>query len=183
MSNLTDNTAALEEILAAVNALPEAGGGEAADPVIEALNVTENGTYTAPDGVDGYSPVTVNVPVPDGYIQPNGTLNITENGEYDVSEKANVVVAVESGGSGGGSDAVRLTISGTRIKPIDYYSTDGVICTVDTANTSVDTYRGIVMSTRNLAISGDYILLQSAEASASQTNIYVVKTEGSTVSV
>ena len=31
-------------------------------PVIEALNVTANGTYTAPSGVDGYSPVTVNVP-------------------------------------------------------------------------------------------------------------------------
>ena len=34
----------------------------AAEPVIEALEVTSNGTYTAPDGVDGYSPVTVNVP-------------------------------------------------------------------------------------------------------------------------
>ena len=35
-------------------------GGDA--PVIEALSVTANGTYTAPSGVDGYSPVTVNVP-------------------------------------------------------------------------------------------------------------------------
>ena len=34
----------------------------AAEPVIEALNITTNGTYTASDGVDGYSPVTVNVP-------------------------------------------------------------------------------------------------------------------------
>lgn len=31
-------------------------------PVINPLSVTENGTYTAPSGVDGYSPVTVNVP-------------------------------------------------------------------------------------------------------------------------
>lgn len=30
-------------------------------PNIEPLNVTENGTYTAPEGVDGYNPVTVNV--------------------------------------------------------------------------------------------------------------------------
>lgn len=34
----------------------------AADPVIESLEITENGTYTAPDGVDGYSPIVVNVP-------------------------------------------------------------------------------------------------------------------------
>lgn len=32
------------------------------DPVIQPLSVTANGTYTAPEGVDGYSPVTVNVP-------------------------------------------------------------------------------------------------------------------------
>lgn len=80
MSNLTENTAALEEILAAVNALPEAGGGDAADPVIEALNVTENGTYTAPDGVDGYSPVTVNVPDIPAVTEE---LNVTENGTYE----------------------------------------------------------------------------------------------------
>lgn len=33
------------------------GGGA----TIEPLTITENGTYTAPDGVDGYSPVTVDV--------------------------------------------------------------------------------------------------------------------------
>ena len=31
-------------------------------PVIQSLSVTANGTYNAPSGVDGYSPVTVNVP-------------------------------------------------------------------------------------------------------------------------
>lgn len=45
--------------LAVAKALSGSGGG--GDPVIEALSVTENGTYTAPSGVDGYSPVTVNV--------------------------------------------------------------------------------------------------------------------------
>ena len=35
------------------------GGGA---PVVQPLSVTENGTYTAPSGVDGYSPVIVNVP-------------------------------------------------------------------------------------------------------------------------
>lgn len=31
-------------------------------PVINSLSVTENGTYTAPSGIDGYSPIAVNVP-------------------------------------------------------------------------------------------------------------------------
>lgn len=45
------------------------------EPVILALEITENGTYTTPEGVDGYSPITVNVPssgggdtdLPEGY--------------------------------------------------------------------------------------------------------------------
>ena len=42
----------------AIGTIPTGG----ADPVIQPLSVTANGTYTAPEGVDGYSPVTVNVP-------------------------------------------------------------------------------------------------------------------------
>lgn len=37
--------------------VPTSGGS----PVINPLSVTENGTYTAPSGVDGYSPVTVDL--------------------------------------------------------------------------------------------------------------------------
>ena len=37
-------------------------GEVGADAVIQALTITANGTYTVPDGVDGYSPITVNVP-------------------------------------------------------------------------------------------------------------------------
>lgn len=95
-TELQSNNADLQAILAKVNALPEAGSGEVVEPVIEELAITENGTYTAPDGVDGYSPVTVDVPIPDGYVKPSGILSITDNGEYDVTEKAGVVVAVEA---------------------------------------------------------------------------------------
>lgn len=77
------------------------GGTTPANPIIEALSVTENGTYTAPNGVDGYSPVTVNVPIPDGYIVPSGTKEITSNGEHIVTEyekvNVNVDVAIPEG--------------------------------------------------------------------------------------
>ena len=45
--------------LATIDFCPGQGGG--GDPVIRTLDVTENGTYSAPAGVDGYSPVNVNV--------------------------------------------------------------------------------------------------------------------------
>lgn len=91
--SLANNTAALEELLKQANNLPDAGEGAA--PVVEALEITENGTYTAPDGVDGYSPITVDVPIPDGYIIPSGTKEITENGTHDVTEYASVNINVE----------------------------------------------------------------------------------------
>lgn len=46
-------------------------GGE-----IEPITITENGVITAPEGIDGYNPITVNV-------QPNLiTLNASDNGTY-----------------------------------------------------------------------------------------------------
>lgn len=52
----------------------------AAEPVIEALSVTSNGTYTAPDGVDGYGPVTVNVPQEGG--PPESAFVISGNCQH-----------------------------------------------------------------------------------------------------
>ena len=66
------------EMAAAITAI--SGGGE---PVIEALSITSNGTYTAPDGVDGYSPVTVNVPQDGG--PPESAFVISDNCSYRFS--------------------------------------------------------------------------------------------------
>lgn len=54
---ISDQTSLIAQIAQALEG--KASGG--AEPIIEPLSVTENGTYTAPDGVHGYSPVTVNV--------------------------------------------------------------------------------------------------------------------------
>lgn len=56
-----------------LRALVGGGGG-----TIEPLNVTANGTYTAPDGVDGYSPVTVAVVPPADAIDTLIDRSITE---------------------------------------------------------------------------------------------------------
>lgn len=69
------NNAELREAIEMAETLPDAAG--VANPVIEELSVTENGTYTAPDGVDGYSPIVVDVPIPSGYIKPSATKAAT----------------------------------------------------------------------------------------------------------
>lgn len=60
---LTEQEALITELQ---DTLRGKAAGGAANPVIEPLEITENGAYTAPDGVDGYSPVTVNVPTGGG---------------------------------------------------------------------------------------------------------------------
>lgn len=54
--------------------LVSASGG-AAEPVIQPLEVTANGTYNAPAGVDGYNPVSVNVSGSGG-VETGGSIYI-----------------------------------------------------------------------------------------------------------
>lgn len=60
-----------------INGKPDGGGSGSA--VIEGLSITSNGTYTAGAGVDGYSPVEVNVPSPEFITE---TLNVSVNNTY-----------------------------------------------------------------------------------------------------
>ena len=59
----------------------------------EATPTKERQEIVAEKQYDGLSKVVVNA-IPDEYIMPEGTRNINQNGDYDVREKATVVVNV-----------------------------------------------------------------------------------------
>ena len=66
-----------------INGTPDGGGKSA---VIEGLTITSNGTYTAGSGVDGYSPVEVDVPAPEFVTE---TLSVSVNNTYYPGEGVN----------------------------------------------------------------------------------------------
>ena len=64
-----------------INAIAIANGGSGSKPpVLEELNVTDNGTYSPSDGVDGFNPVNVNVQPP---LQTKA-IEITANGQSTI---------------------------------------------------------------------------------------------------
>jgi hypothetical protein len=71
--------------------------GEGTEIYLQEKNITQNGEYTADSGYDGLGKVTVNVPIPDGYVKPSGTKEITSNGNHNVTEYADVNVSVPVG--------------------------------------------------------------------------------------
>ena len=116
--------------------------------VIESKNITANGTYTAPTGVDGYNPVTVNVPNSyaagdEGKVVSNGALvaqtgrTITANGTYDTTTNNSVVVDVEGGGGGEWTSLKNyIANSGTQYIDTGYIANDNteIECIVNLKN-------------------------------------------------
>ena len=85
-AEISDQSALLDQAIVALEGKAVGGG---ADPVVESLEITENGTYTAPEGVDGYSPVIVNVPIPAGL--PDGVSKIASGVYQSTSDRTTAV--------------------------------------------------------------------------------------------
>ena len=115
-SRLQENNAELQDILDMVNTLPEAGSSGAV-PVIEAFTATENGTYTVPEGVDGYSPVTVNVPETEPVLQSKTVTPAT----------AQQTVTPDSGYDGLSDVVVHAMPTATQATPSITVSSTGLI--------------------------------------------------------
>lgn len=109
-----------EQYLAAI---AENGGGVE----VEALSVTQNDTYTAPEG-KAYSPVTVNVPntyaagdegkvVSGGALVSQSSDTVTQNGTVDTTLISSLDVNVSGGGGGAEDGIIDRTISGAYTNP------------------------------------------------------------------
>lgn len=93
------------------------------EPSGKAPTITENGTNI---NIKDYASVDVNVPIPAGYIIPEGSLDITENGtNIDVANKATVNVNVPSGG--GVTPTGNINITDTNQTNVAAYATAQVV--------------------------------------------------------
>ena len=127
-------------------------------PVIEGIEITSNGVYTAGSGVDGYSPVTVNVQSAQPVIEG---IEITSNGVYTAG----------SGVDGYSPVTVSVPSAQPVIESIEITS-NGVY----TAGSGVDGYSPITVN-----VSGGIPLLQSG-AQISTTSNYATYTFGTQMS-
>ena len=144
------------------------------EPVIQELEITENGIYSAPVGVDGFDPVTVEVPSTEPVIQ---SKTITENGTYEAPTGVDgfdpVIVNVPSV-----SPVIQsktITSNGTYIAPsgVDGFnpvvvnvpaSTSNPIAYWDLTQSVVDEIGGVSITLNNASISSAGVALISQNA-------------------
>ena len=123
------------------------------EPKLEEKNIVENGEYIPQDeGLDGYSKVNVNVPIPKLEesqrieIVENGNYNVTPSGDYDAIKKVEVNVNVPEPKLG----TKTITSNGT-YKAIDDNLDGYSEVNVETSGVDINEYFNLTKRTR-----GDY---------------------------
>lgn len=109
-------------------------------------------TKTPSSGKVGFSQVTVN-PIPDDYIIPSGSQNITANGTYDVTSKASVVVNVDTA-KPEQTKTVTITENGT----ITITPDSGKVLTAVTVTTNVQAEKP-TLNAPAIALSGSVVTI------------------------
>lgn len=83
----------------------------------------ERQVVTADQGYTGIGTIEVEA-IPDEYIIPSGSLEVTENNTYDVTDKASVVVNVPSSG-GGGTNGLQWKCNNMKSLAYEFYQYAG----------------------------------------------------------
>lgn len=148
------------------------GGGGGREPIVETIAITENGTYTPNEGVDGFNEVNVNVPIPTFTTEE---LSATANGEYTPTTDgySKVTVAVPTPEPNLQSKSVEIVENGTHTISADEgydglsnveVSTNAILPKLDMTKTKLAWLDGGYVDLRMLDMSNVTSLYEFARA-------------------
>lgn len=124
--------------------------------VLVSKTISQNGYYNpSADNADGYSGVTVNV---QGGIVPSGSIQISQNGVYDVTDKASAIVNVPASGVYGEKT---ISENGEYNPSDDGYDAYSRV-TVNVSGGSDDTAKKIVEGTLSALIDSSITFVRSS---------------------